>query len=54
MIHTVGPIYRDGNHGEEAARILYEVASRKENEDLQVNIVVIRESWLTIFEKLKE
>lgn len=92
VIHTVGPIYRDGKHGEEAqlyaayeavfalahekgihslatpiisagvyhypkeeaARILYEVASRKKNEDLQVNIVVIRESWLPIFEKLKE
>ncbi|MGG5329769.1 macro domain-containing protein [Enterococcus sp. AZ163] len=92
VIHAVGPIYRDGEHGEEdqlytayeavfdlahekgihslatpinsagvyhypkeeAARILYEVASRKENEDLQVNIVVIRESWLPIFEQLME
>lgn len=92
VIHAVGPIYRDGQQGEEAqlysayeavfalahahdiqslaipiisagvyhypkeeaARILYEVASRKENEKLQVTIVVIRESWLPIFETLKK
>lgn len=91
VIHTVGPVYRDGQQGEEAqlyaayeavfalahkyklhslaipvvsagvyhypkekaARILYEVASRKENADFQIDIVVIRESWLPIFEKLR-
>ncbi len=36
----------------EAARILYEVATREENEDVQVTIVAFNEGWLPIFEEL--
>ncbi|MGM0214213.1 macro domain-containing protein [Enterococcus sp. AZ109] len=91
VIHTVGPIYRDGKHGEEAllysayesvfalahqqkiqslatpivsagvyhypkaeaAKILYEVATREENQAIQVTIVAFNENWLPIFAELE-
>lgn len=37
----------------EAARILYEVATREENKDIQVKIVVFSEGWLPIFDKIQ-
>lgn len=56
-LHTIAvPVLSAGIYGypkTEAARILYEVANRGENQAINTLVVVFESSWLPIFERLQ-
>lgn len=56
-LHSLAlPVLSSGIYGYpkvDAAKILYEVANRPENQHFAMSVIVFTEEWLSIFEKLK-
>ena len=57
-LHTIAvPVLSAGIYGypkEDAARILCEVADRRENREITTQVIAFEESWLAIFEKIRQ
>lgn len=57
-LHTIAvPVLSAGIYGypkEAAARILCEVADRRENQQITTQVIAFEESWLAIFDKIRQ